>query len=113
MSEDRLVKFKFEDETHTRSLPWNVLLTTDESVFLSYEDVEVGSQVLAPWTDGSTKKVQYAKAVIVGDDDWSEGTLKFGVLMYSYLLFGRSMFSLALSLLALFFIGPTFLCTAS
>ena len=57
---------------------WTELLQMDEIPFASYEDVAVGTEVMAPWQDGG--KVQFSEATVVEETPTGEYVQLFGYI---------------------------------
>ena len=64
-AENQKVTFKFVDGGTVHSLPWTELLTMDETLFESLDDLTEGVSVMAPWYDDDTLTINHARAVVV------------------------------------------------
>ena len=76
LESEKSVEFTFVGEKEVHSLPWCELLTVeDEAPFVHFDEVAVGEEVMAPWTDGDDV-LQYARAIVVN----CKGTLYVKIL---------------------------------
>ena len=64
-AENQKITFKFVDGGTVHSLPWTELLTMDETLFESLDDLAEGVSVMAPWYDDDTLTINHAPAVII------------------------------------------------
>ena len=54
---------RFNEHNKVYNLVWTELLQTNEIPFASFEDIGVGTEVMAPWQHRG--KVSYSEAVVV------------------------------------------------
>lgn len=62
--ESKKTKFIFKVGSRIYSLEWTDLLTLEEVLFESSEDLTEGTRILAPWFNGNPSDIQYAEAVV-------------------------------------------------
>ena len=65
LAENKKITFKFIEGGSIHSLPWTELLTAEESLFETYDDITEGLTVLAPWFDDVSTTIRHAEAVVI------------------------------------------------